>query len=57
MPCTVIDQLLNIGFISGWLVIVGALGIIFIGVGEFLYPAVGALGFGLPRLLPAMPIH
>jgi hypothetical protein len=30
----------------------GALGIIFIGVREFLYPAVGALGFGLLLLAP-----
>lgn len=43
---------MRIGSLSGMLVILVALGIIFIGVREFLYPAIGALGFGVPLLDP-----
>lgn len=41
---------MRIGSLSGWLVILVSLGIIFIGVREFLYPKIGALGFGVPLL-------
>jgi len=37
---------------SGLLSVLVALGIIFIGVREFLYPAIGASGFGVPLLDP-----
>jgi len=43
---------MKIGSLSGLLVMLVALGIIFIGVREFLYPAIGALGFGVPLLDP-----
>jgi hypothetical protein len=43
-----IDRPVRIGSFSGVLVILVALGIIFIGVREFLCPAIGALGFGVP---------
>jgi hypothetical protein len=43
-----IDRSSRIGSLSGVLVILVAFGIIFIGVREFLYPAIGALGFGVP---------
>jgi len=42
-----IDRSTRIG-LSGVLVILVAFGIIFIGVREFLNPATGALGFGVP---------
>jgi uncharacterized protein DUF4267 len=45
-----IDRPMRIGSLSGLLVILVSLGIIFIGVREFLYPAVGALGFGVPLI-------
>lgn len=42
-----IDRSTRIGSLSGVLVILVAFGIIFIGVREFLLPAIGALGFGV----------
>lgn len=41
---------MRIGSLSGLLVVLVSLGII-IGVREFLYPAVGALGFGVPLIV------
>ena len=43
---------MRIGSLSGLLVILVSLGIMLIGVREFLYPAVGALGFGVPLIDP-----
>jgi len=43
-----IDRSSRIGSLSGVLVILVALGIMFTGVREFLYLAIGALGFGVP---------
>ena len=38
--------------LSGFLTILVALGIIFIGIREFFYPSIAALGFGVPLLDP-----
>lgn len=43
-----IDRSMRAGSLSGVLVILVAFGIIFIGVREFLFPAIGALRFGVP---------
>jgi hypothetical protein len=48
-----IDSRVNIASLSGLLTILGALGIIFIGVREFFYPSVVARRFGVPLLDPA----
>jgi hypothetical protein len=45
-----IDRPVRIGSFPGVLVIFVAVGIIFVGVREFLYPVIGALGFGVPLL-------
>jgi len=47
-----IDHSTRIGSLSRVLVILVAFGIIFIDVREFLYPAIGALGFGVPLHAP-----
>jgi uncharacterized protein DUF4267 len=49
---TTIDARMKTFSLSGVLSILVALGIIFIGVREFLHPSVGALGFGVPLLDP-----
>jgi hypothetical protein len=43
-----IDRSVRVGSLSGLLVILVALGITFIGVREYLNPAIGAVGFGVP---------
>jgi hypothetical protein len=43
-----IDRSVRIGSLSGVLVILVALGITFIGVREYVYPTIGAVGFGVP---------
>jgi hypothetical protein len=43
---------MKIASLSGSLTILIALGIIFIGVREFFYPSIAALGFGVPLLDP-----
>jgi hypothetical protein len=45
-----INSPVSIASVSGLLTVLVALGIIFIGVREFLYPDVGARGFGAPLL-------
>ena len=42
----------RIASISGGMAVIVALGIIFIGIREFLYPGAAALGFGVPLLDP-----
>ncbi|MGO8736438.1 MAG: DUF4267 domain-containing protein [Terriglobia bacterium] len=41
---------MKIASISGWMVVIVAVGIIFIGIREFFYPSAAALGFGVPLL-------
>jgi len=48
-----VNSPVNIFSLSGLLTILVALGIIFIGVREFLYPSVGSRGFGVPLLDPS----
>jgi hypothetical protein len=41
---------MKIASISGWMVVIVAVGIIFIGILGFFYPGAAALGFGVPLL-------
>lgn len=47
-----INAPIRIGSVSAILSMLVALGIIFIGVREYFYPAIGALGFGVPLIDP-----
>ena len=47
-----IESPLGVASLSGLLTILVALGILFIGFREFLYPRVAARGFGVPMLDP-----
>lgn len=47
-----INAPIRIGSVSAILSMLVALGIIFIGVREYFYPATGALGFGVPLIDP-----
>ena len=49
---TKFEESVKILSLSGVLSILVAVGIIFIGIREFLYPGIGALGFGVPLLDP-----
>lgn len=49
---TKLNSSMKIACLSGWLTIIVALGIIFIGIREFFYPRAAALGFGVPLLDP-----
>jgi len=51
-----INRPMRINPVSG-LVMAVALGIIFVGAGEYLCPASGALGFGVLLLIRKMPIY
>jgi hypothetical protein len=48
-----IDCPLKISSLSGLLTLLVAIGIIFIGIREFLYPGIAARGFGVPLMDPA----
>jgi Domain of unknown function (DUF4267) len=49
-PPIKLNDPLKIASISGSLTVLVGLGIIFIGVREFLYPSIGASGYGVPLL-------
>lgn len=49
---TNLNSPMKVASISGWMTVIVALGIIFIGIREFFYPGAAALGFGVPLLDP-----
>lgn len=51
-PSTRLNTPMKAVSVSGFLTILVALGIIFIGIREFFYPSVAAMGFGVPLLDP-----